>query len=333
MGIMTSVKRYFWSGLCLVALVSIGLNIIQYRQAAKTHGIPSGHSGSEKPVDPYHTPEDASSASVNSLENATEALKYQLEAAREELAIVNRQIAEFDVKKAEEKEAEAEQQKETEKEQGLWRQRTKARINTPLYQKQMMSFIESENADLFEELDLTPEALQGFVELWCEQMTAKKIILLSINGNTITEEDREKLSKSTEEYEAKKAELLGEENYEIYRYYMDSGMERYVVQNYETSLRSEDRLADSQVYALVRAMYDAGYEEIVLDRENTSESELRNQILENEYRKNEAYIEAANQILTESQAEAFDKYLFEETEKIKMQWERSDVAMEIQTME
>jgi|GEM_PF-2053748 len=315
--------------ICLSAVALIGLNIYQHQQIKKasqgtifetsasdeardkTSGAFSSRSKSRSPG---HALAPANNQSGT---NEGDDLNYQLEAAEEELAMVNKQLSDEESKKAEQKKIQSELQKKYRED--------------PSYKKSMKNSLEIQYGDLFKKLNLPPEKLDKFKDLLVEEMAAQQDIWLEMGAdyNTLSKEQRDELNKRFEalnkKYESQKADLLGENDYEEYKEYSETLSERYNVTNFMESLGSGEKLTETQKEGLIEAMYEEAktirYESTDDDSESSSsryDEESMAQMLKFQESIHEAYLNAAKGILSASQIEQLDAYFKKERDRYKV---------------
>ncbi len=315
-------KRISWTVIGIAFIASICMNVLLYRQTQKLdNGFTEQVSHSSTPAaDPVagtaagmaktgqKTVQLSKSGAVSENE-AVEALKYQLQAAEDELDMVHEDLNKEMDRKAEQ-----------------------ARLRRESYKKMARERIASRNAGFFEAFNISPEGAGAFNDiLMAEQMAYMELNLESGEIANHTESDRERVIKLYEElnaeYKAQKIELLGEAVYEEYSTYQKKRfIEENQVGEFSESLDSNEKLTDTQRTALVDAIaeaQEAGRKEIaaeINETENTfrlspeqiDEANMERLVEREIRRRNEDYVAAARGILTPSQLEQFEAYLDQE---------------------
>lgn len=322
--------------ICLSLPVLIGLNIYQHQQIKKiSNGVTSEKSvnngSTANATSVKENPEGEKAVQVTTLagkvkpagNSASDDLSYQIDAAEEELDMAKKQLSDEEAKKAELKKAEKELMKKS--------------MQDPSQKKYMRNYLGIQYGDLFKELNLSPEKLEKFKDMLVDEMMAQQNIYLEREGDTTTpsKEEQKELSQRYEalnkEYETKKSELLGKDDYEKYQTYAERTGERYYVNSFMESLGSSEKLTDTQKNDLIDAMHDEAknvrYESSNDDNSESSSNRYDEKsiarMLEFEDRQGEAYLKAAKDILPASQIEQFKTYLKQQRDmmesSIKMQ--------------
>jgi len=322
--------------ICLFGLALIGLNLYQHQQIKKaTQGISTElSSDNQSPVadktgavssrlkvadqNPSLAPGESQSAG-----NEGDDLSYQLEAAEEELEMINKQLSEEEAKKAEQRKIQKELQKRHRED--------------PSFKTSMKRRMDTQYADLFNKLNLSAEEEDKFKDLLVEEMMAQQDIYYEYDTDsyaTLSREQQEELNQRymvlQNEYESKKEDLLGEENYVSYQTYSETQGERYNVNAFIETLDTGEKLTETTKEALIGAMHEAmsnvAYERIDDDSESLSNPYSEKNIarmLANYDRRIDAYIKAGNSILSAPQLEQFKSYLQKEREQYKLIMEMS----------
>jgi hypothetical protein len=329
--------------ICLSVIALIGLNIHQHQQIEK---VSQGTNAKTRVENSATTNQAAvkqspSSKGLNKPANLApnkyasgnsevDDLNYQLDAAEEELAMVNRQLSENKAKKAEAEKVSVELQK-------------KYREDTS-FKKSIRDSMAKEYADLFKKLNLSSEETEKFKDLLADEMMAQQDIYLDYGTDysSLTKEEQEELNKRYEalnkEYESKKADLLGENDYSIYQSYSSSMGERYYVTSFMESLSSEEKLTDTQKDDLIEAMSEE-VKNIVYERTDVDESasmydeKTIARMLQYQDQRGEAYLKAANDILSEPQIEKLKAYLKREQDEYKLYLEMAALRNNNKTTE
>lgn len=158
--------------------------------------------------------------------------------------------------------------------------------------------------DLFDKLDLSPDKTDELKELLLEPRMNASMNRNSGNAATPGKEQ-------TEEHKERIAELLGMDNYAIYLGYEERAHERSIIKSFLYSLRTANKLTESQKESLTDAMYEA---RIKTEKESCRpdpDTGLTDSGSEsaNEDRLYEAYAVSADAILSASQTGFFKIYL------------------------
>jgi len=240
--------------------------------------------------------------------SASDDLSYQLDAAEEELDMAKKQLSDEEARKAE--------LEKTEKEL------IKKYLKDPSQKKYMRNSLDIQYGDLFKELNLSPEKLEKFKDMLVDEMMAQQNIYLEMETDSVTlsKEEQKELSQRYEalnkEYEAKKSELLGQDDYKKYQTYTERTGERYYVNSFMGSLGSGEKLTDAQKKDLIDAMHDEA-KNVTYESSNDDDSESSSnrydeksiaRMLEFEGRRHDAYLTASKGILSTSQIEQFKAY-------------------------
>jgi len=252
-------------------------------------------------------------------------LNYQLDAAEEELDMVNNKLSSEEKKKAEIKKAQLELQKRS--------------VKDPSFKKYMRSSLDIQYGDLFKRLNLSPEKLEKFKDLLVDEIADQQSIYVDMQlGNEApTKEQQAELSKRYEalnkEYEAKKNELLGKNDFQTYQAYTERMGERYYVTGFMDSLGSNEKLSETQKNNMIEAMYNESKnilsqfkpDESAESSSNMYDEKWITRMMETQDRRGEAYLKASQSLLSASQAEQFKAY-------IKRQRDMFESSMKMQAL-
>jgi hypothetical protein len=324
------IKNIFIAIICLSLPVLICLNVYQRRQIIKSlnvavletsaHKVPTATAPKVK-----ENPVDQKAAQVSNIavksktsgNNDVDDLNYQLNAAQEELALVNKQLADEETRKAEQKKAQMELQK-------------RYVINSSSMKNSMRKSLGIEYEDLFKVLNLSSEKFEKFKDILVDEMMARQNIFADLGDtNNPSKEQQEEINQRFQaidrEYDAKKSELLGNDGYEKYQAYTERSGERYYVNNFIGSLGSDEKLTDVQKTQLIDAIHDEVKNityEMISDENSESSSNMYTekriaQVLKNAEKRHEAYLKAAQNILTASQLEKFKASLKQERDRFE----------------
>jgi hypothetical protein len=327
-------------GLSAVALIC--LNIYQYQAIRK---IPN--SGASGPADPVATagngdkgPDPSTGLSgiqakvTGQTNNRDEDdVMYQLAAAKEELAAVNRQLSDHAAEAAEKKKNAQEINKD-------YLENQKKSIEDPAYRKTYKDSLDSLYGGLFSKLNLAPEKLDQLKEIMVDRNIAEiNGSLKSQAGNDTAGEGQQTRagtdsSSITDEFESRIAGLLGPEVYKTYRDYKNSWLERGYVKELMASLGDDEKLTDDQKEDLIKAMYEEANSvwSDMFANNNASSSETRGQRIsrrmEYESRRAEAHLKAAKAILTASQYNRLESSIKRGLEERRLYLEKVQLSLE-----
>lgn len=252
------------------------------------------------------------------LSSEVDTLRYQLEAAEEELDMAREDLAnERDEQLGDNSDLFA-IEKKTQENQTLMNMR----------RRDEEYFINEDYGALFERLGLSDEKIQGFKSLLVDYEMQRMENRLIITDPSLAEEvKKEKLLLLSEAQNAELGkqlrDLLGSENYEAYNAYQERMTERAFITNFinypNTDLLS---LSDEKEQALIDSMYEARKEveaEHGIDSSDIMQTlGIMNQNPEEEMDRQfeiyDRYIESARGVLSESQARQFETRINEEKE-------------------
>jgi hypothetical protein len=318
---------------CLSLPALIYLNFYQHRQIKKLSDVAvqetsEDKSQAEKATSVKGSPVDQKAVqptitvgkSKTSGNPEADELNYQLSAAHEELDAVNKQLADEKARKVGQKKAQEELQKRYAKD-----------IKDSSSRKNLIkNSLGIEYGDLFKELNLPSEKLEKFKDILVDQMIAQQNIFSDFGDTTNLskaqqEEINQRFQALEKEYDAKKSELLGNDGYEKYQSYTERSGERYYVNNFIGSLGSDEKLTDAQKTQLIDSIHDevknVSYERITDDNSESSSNRYDEKsialMLKNEEKRDEAYLKAAQNILSASQLEKFKTSLKQERDKFE----------------
>jgi hypothetical protein len=325
---------------CLVGLsviVLIGLTIFQHQQIKElsdnvdTETVAKDESAGEAIPGPVETTQnnDTQRTAVAGLEkeaykNEVDELEYQLDAAEEELDMAQEQLSDELTRKEELKKMELELQK-------------KYREN-PSYRKSMKNSLDRQYGDFFEKLNLSPEKLDEFKDLLVDQQMESSDFYTEMQNVTPSEEKRAEFEQRSKELnenrEAEIKEFLGDSNYEKYQEYQGTWYLKYQVDNFMATLESGEELTDTQQQELIEAMKEE-IKNISSERSDEDnkflfpsemyDEERMERTMEYQDRRNEAYLNAAENILSSSQTAKYKEYL-------KQQRDMMESSMKLQAL-
>jgi hypothetical protein len=168
-------------------------------------------------------------------------------------------------------------------------------------------------------LQLSDADMESFKNLLLDRQMALVDSSMDMMNNAATPEEKkaaaDRIKELTATYDAQCKELLGDDNYALYKSYEETQVERMQVSMFKGSLTGADQLSAEQEDSLIRAMYEArtnfkgalpgiGDQQAVVDPSQFT-PERMTQMLEESAKLQEQYIEKAATILTPSQLEQF----------------------------
>ena len=305
--------------IALSAVVLVGLTIYQQRQIKKLSSVdtPGGalsdSSSNESPSMPADSSGKLATVSNENRQpgaQGSEDLQYQLDAAEEELDMVQNDFSEELDKKAELKNSMIEVQR-----QQLQNPATKNLIRNSLKTTFQTTF-----GPLFEKLALSDEKQTAFLDLMADQQMEALDMYSQMLGISQSEEEKKAFAEQnkalTEKTDDAIVDLLGSENSEVYLEYKERLQERSLVSTFLATLGADSQLTESQEDTLIDAMYEGrkaaeeghSSEDEILSPTDIDEEGLA-RLLEVLDERNAAYLESAEALLTEAQAEQFESYL------------------------
>ena len=254
---------------------------------------------------------------VGQLEAKVETLRYQLEAAEEELEMTREDLANKMGMDEEFQDMIAMEKKMWENPVEMNRRR-----------RMMENFITKEYGALFEKLGLPDEKLQDFRTLLVDNyMQEEKLDFLQMDQSLQEEESKEiqqQLENQKTKFEEQARELLGAENYEIYYTYNEQFHERLMLFDEPDPLGASLGLSVEKEQALIDAMYEArkevfaeygidttGVKNIIWPEDLVESMNMRLDVYN-------SYIESGRRVLSGSQAEQFEARMSEDIESIKI---------------
>lgn len=182
---------------------------------------------------------------------------------------------------------------------------------------------------LFEGLNLSPEDLDKFKDLLVDYQMEVTEISFEMVGDATDDERREMGEEAKlirDDYDQKISEFLGNENYNKYKSYQETSMERTLVSGFSETLGIGEQLNEQQEAELMDLMYQERkefYASIDYDPEEENEFTLPNEeIMAKEMERlnqtYEKYREAGKDILSTSQMDKFDTFLTQRREMTEM---------------
>jgi hypothetical protein len=253
-----------------------------------------------------------------------DSLKYHLEATEEELDMAREDLAN-------------ERDRQAEKPTDLIAMQKKM-LENPSARKMMRSSIENTLGEtygaLFEALGLSDEETQSFKTLLADYQMQVLEFSLGMMDQSLPEEEREENLKLFEdqkaEFEKEVSDLLGAENYALYDAYQERLTERQFASTFLDSLGTDDSLSEEQEQELIDTMYAARKEveaEYGIDSSDITQTlgggdlnagEMMDQQLERMNSIFDRYIESAQGVLSEPQADQFAAKIKEQQELMAM---------------
>ena len=171
---------------------------------------------------------------------------------------------------------------------------------------------------LFKCLQLPEAELESFKGVLLDKQMALVDSSMDMMSGSATPEEKkaaaEKMKETTDAYDAKIKELLGDDNYAVYKSFEDTQAERMQVTLFKGSLSGVDQLSDEQEDSLIQAMHDgrSNFKSTVPgfgDKQSADPSQFTperiTQMLEENARLQEQYVAKAAEILTPAQLEQF----------------------------
>lgn len=339
------IKNLIIGLIALSFLVSIGLNIFQYQQIRKLSkgangGMPTENQSASDVISGPEVMQGGSSGGMTFTGKTTEPnqyhaddLEYQLNAAEEELDIALKQISDEAARKSELKKKESELQKYF--------------STFGLSEESMRDSIRSQYSDVFEELNLSPEKQEKIIDILVNNSMASYDFSMEVQNTTPSEEKRAEfaerqraLREDAEEAQEKIKDIMGNTDYEKYLEYNETRGQRYTVNEFVESLNESEKPTEQQQQRLITAMHEQSkkiYSEVynemsdedtkfVFPSERESDYDYEEQMsrsLEYQDRQHEAYLSAAQDILSASQIKQLKAYFQKERDRFKLMMEIS----------
>jgi len=250
---------------------------------------------------------------VGQLEAKVETLRYQLEAAEEELEMTREDLAN-------KKGMDEELQDMIAMEKKMWENP----VEMNRRRRMMENVITKEYGALFEKLGLPDEKLQDFRILLVDNyMQEEKLPFLYMDQSL-----QEQLENQKTNLEEQARELLGAENYEIYYTYNEQFYERLMLFNEFDPLGASLGLSVEKEQALIDAMHEArkkvfaeysidttGVKNLIWPEDLVESMNMRLDVYN-------SYIESGRRVLSGSQAEQFEARMSENIESIKISFQQ-----------
>jgi hypothetical protein len=129
-----------------------------------------------------------------------------------------------------------------------------------MLRQQQKFALDMQYGSLFKYLNLPPEQLEGLKELLIERQMAMMEAGLDLMKPGASAADRKeqalRAKELTEQHNQKIAQLLGEEQYGVFKQYEDTQPERAQIQMFKSGLTGVDGVTEQQEHDLIRAMYE-----------------------------------------------------------------------------
>jgi hypothetical protein len=325
-----NIKNIVLGLLCLLILVLIGYSLYQHLQFNKL----SSNNIQETVANKQTTGAPETEATVTASEDISVAgpkkertdnvndLKAQLDATEQEIEKANAKLAEEATKKAELKKKEIALQKQS--------------IGSPAMRSSYRSYLETQYADIFKEMNLSPEDLEKFKDLLTDyQMSRSNISIDASIASTDAEKAaiKKRMDDAYKAYESASKELMGDAAYQIFYDYKERANARGDVTGFKEVLGADEKLTGDQEKALVEILYKEQtniYSEIGYDPNKTIEFSSDTKAgritgqLKNMEKIHTNAVESAKGTLSASQLERLSSYLKSRREQVEMYLKLSD---------
>lgn len=321
---MTKIKKIVLGLMCILLITLIAVSIIQRRQLNKlSQTLDTKSPPEETALSVQAIPQIAPETDISGIaeKESPDDLIYHIEAAEEELDMVNEQLSDEQARKADLLRAQTELEKKQLEDPGYIK----------IVRETIMASLDSGNALLFKKLNLSLEEQETIKEILADKQIAlmkysMEAALIRINqdgtDSAQSEETRREIEKLyndiQDEYNTKISSLLGTESFEKYQAFEEKSSERYWVTGFTESLDSDEGLTEDQQNYLIDSMYEQA-QKIRSELDNEAEdkdapSEISKEeniarIMKRRDLLNEAFVEASRDILSPSQVEQFRAYL------------------------
>jgi len=328
----TKIKKIAFSLICLSVLVLIGLSIFQYLQLKKlSQGVnlettasvrSTGNDVSETGGPLQKTASQTTPPASQGKERNANDLKAQLDAAEQELDKTNKQLSDEAARKKELKKKELELQKQY--------------ASSPSMRSSFRSYLDTSYADIFKELNLSPEKLDKFKDVLTDYQMARSDIRIDASSASTDEEKaaiRKRMEDAYKDCESKTKELLGDTDYEKFYEYKERSNASGDVAGFIGTLSADETLTSDQEKELVEILYKEQtkvYSEIGYDPNKSIEfasdvkaGKVTGQ-LKNMEKIHSRSVENAKGTLSASQLEKLSNYLKSRREMIEMSLKLSD---------
>lgn len=309
----------------LLLLLSLGFNIYQYQRNKELFERPVSENITKiESVDDWNS--DLKSPAAKMVQKSAAALgkveksdtgeikelEYHLNAAKEELDMINEQLSEDLSEKAEFGKA--------------WHQLGSKRSDPVSKEKMRDAATKRTDEDydpLFKKLNISGNKFDGLKGMLFNKVM-ERYGSMELYANATDDKEKEKVLQQERDivnnYMNKIAEFLGEEKNEIYQSYENRLPERRRLNDFMVGLSPDNRINEEQRESLIDSMYDARkavYDEMDTDK-NESSSELTEgkitQSIVMQSRIHEKYVEAGGGIMSPEQSEQFKTYLKQQLE-------------------
>jgi hypothetical protein len=329
------VKKMAFGLVCFSVVVLIGLSIFQYLQLKKlSQGVnlktTANNESGNVMSQPGGTGQTNSSGNIPSLvvqkkersTNDPNELKAQLDATEQELDKANKKLSDEMSRKKELKKKELELQKQY--------------ASNPSMRSSFRSYLDISYADIFKELNLSPEKLDKFKDLLTDYQMAQSDISIDASGASTDEEKaaiRKRIEDVYKQSETKAKELLGDTDYEKFYEYKERSNARGDVTGFKGTLSADETLTSDQEKELVEILYKEQtklYSEIGYDPNKSIEfpSDVKTGKVTGQLKNMEKIhlrsVEDAKGTLSASQLEKLSNYLKSRRDMIEMSLKLSD---------
>jgi hypothetical protein len=326
------IKKIFIGLACLVVVVLIGLSMYQQQQLKRisqpvnvesaavdepASNTQSAQADNTKQYPDGNTPLIDAKA-IQPETSDSKALEATLNATEKELDAAQKQLAEDAARKKELKEKELEMQRQY--------------LKDPSYKNYLTTYIGTDFADLFKDLNLSPEEVDKLKDLMVDFLIAHSEINLD-SASAYTDEEKAALRKRAEEAyndnQSKLKDLLGSAAYQKYYDYYERNDARSTVKSYVDSLSMDDKLTKDLEKTLIEVIYKEQsrvFSEIGYDPNKSVEfeSDIKSGKTDGKLKNMEKIflgsIENSKGVLSVSQHEQFKNYLTNYIERLNMSY-------------
>jgi hypothetical protein len=315
----------------IVVLVLIGVIVYQNHQIRKlTYALNSANESTGKPVSVQDditqksATRNAAPVAKRNGQDDFDDIRYQLEAAEEELDMAHEQVADEIARNDENANS--------------MMQGPMTMLKTPEGKKRLRNALKNgfdqSYSSLFKEMNLSPEKIDQLKELLADQQIASMELSNELQNASTTEEDRKNLQKQLEEQNNQNdtalAALLGDQNFETFSDYKDRSRERNMIQMFSQRLSYDDTLTGDQKKSLLESLYNKrkdaysqqGYDEENMNFPFDTNGEGILKMMEMNLLVYDEYIKGVEEAaLSESQKMQLTKYLEEDQTRMKSSME------------
>lgn len=197
------------------------------------------------------------------------------------------------------------------------------------------TYLDTAYADLFKELNLSPEELDKFKDILVNGQMALSEISFEISSATTKEQKAElqkRVAEAREKNEAEIKDFLGSK-YDTYHDYTEMATTRSVINSFKESLSPEDQLTESQEKELTQIMYKEQmqvFAEIGYDprKEIEFNSDVKSGSVDGQLKNMEKIhtrsIANSKGVLSDSQLQKYEEYLKSQREMMELASKLSD---------